>query len=102
MDWLHTRPCIALYQIFGSLVHVHSESDQLENKLEAAHFRDLTGASLKESDLTAIPLCKRVHDMYDGRTLRGSYFEGWTRDEKKTWHRKMQAAVRSRYIGESR
>ena len=82
--WIHEQPC---YGIPGANPCLYP--------VEQSHLRDHTGASLKESNFQSIPLCKRMHDSYDGRA--SWYFKGWTKDERKSWFKQRIADAHKRF-----
>lgn len=72
-QWVHERNCV------GALLHQCDGT-----RIQQAHYRDRTGISLKESNLRSLPMCKRLHDAYDGRA-RDVCFLNWTLELKKLW-----------------
>jgi hypothetical protein len=60
---------------------------------EAAHIRDMTGLSRKESDLETILLCKPIHEQYD---QANGLFAGWPKTTRKEWFRARLADARAR------
>lgn len=89
LAWLHTQPCVGAESV---------PRHECLGRIEAAHFRDVTGASRKEPDTTCIPLCQSLHGDYD--QARG-YFYGIPRDERKLWHQSQQLRMRIRYEAEA-
>lgn len=106
LEWLHKQECCAkgISFVMGTynVTHWCFAGMQYDGAppVQAAHFRDHTGASLKESDLTAIPLCNDLHDDYDGR--RTYFFKGWPLEAKKDWHRLRQAETREKWEASKR
>lgn len=101
MDWLHKQECCAKGNAFivGGSVYTTTHwcfAGMYGNPpVEASHFRDHTGMGRKESDLTCIPLCREMHDDYDGR--RPHMFAGWSIEAKKDWHRLRQKETQERW-----
>jgi hypothetical protein len=85
LAWLHTQPCRAWFSF---------SSHWCEGPIQAAHYRDHTGAGLCEPYITCIPLCRGSHDEYDGRAP-AKQFRDWSLEEKKRWHVRQQAATQA-------
>lgn len=99
LEWLHRQECCAkgIQFIRDGYTVTHWCYAGMYDRIgvEAAHLRDMTGMGRKESDLTAIPLCRELHDDLDNRAPH--FFKGWPLQAKKDWHRLRQAEVLERW-----
>lgn len=103
MDWLHKQECCAKGLVivpgvnppYTTMHWCFAGQYEGQEPVQAAHFRDHTGTGRKESDLTCIPLCRTIHDDYDGRTQE--LFKGWSLEARKDWHRLRQQETQDRW-----
>ena len=84
LSWLHRQVCAGWAQF---------PSHFCDGPIQAAHFRNHTGTGRCEPYDTCIPLCRMLHDEYDGRTPP-KHFAGKSLEDKKAWHVARQEETR--------
>src|SRR5512142_1331793 len=84
--WIHTRICQGVWYVEGHRCRL---------PIQQLHIRDMTGASLKESNFDTITGCAGLHEEYD--QAKG-YFTGWSTDERKSWFRIQIMRAHSHFV----
>lgn len=89
-SWVHLRRCVGTRSFTG---HVCGPTF-LASRPQMAHFRDMTGAGLKESNLLTLPMCASLHYDYDnargvfapmGKPGRKAWFMARLIEERADW-----------------
>jgi len=73
--WIHTRWCCGFTAAPGH---------RCMGPIQQLHIRDMTGASLKESNFKTITGCQALNEEYDQAM---GYFVGWSKPDRKAWFR---------------
>ncbi len=77
VKWLHEQPCVAL--------RMGGFSAGCEGGIQQSHGRNLdgpTGVGRKEPDRNSIPMCARLHALWEARQ---GVFEGWSNEHRRLW-----------------